>query len=143
MQVLTGENHRAVLDAASRLLVVFEPVPEIGGSALLRAATAAAGEDWQLARVDAAAEPGIAALFGLDPGRPGLLVMREQVVLFCAPMESPEPDRLKAILGGAGDLNMAAVRRQLNPCTAPPESDGAALLARRVCPTAHLGRRDR
>ncbi len=85
---------------------------------------------WTWARIDLAEAPGVADVFAIAGGEPHLLLMREAVVLYCAPVPAAEAGR--RILERAGALDMTAVMAEI----AQERAGRASLFARRVCPTA-------
>jgi thioredoxin 1 len=93
-----------------------------------------AGEhvDIGFAQVDASAEPGLCAMFGLS-GTDALVILRERVVLYCEPGAHPA-SRIEPLLAQVRNLDMDAVRAAIEA-----EKAELALRMRRVCPTARRG----
>ncbi len=87
---------------------------------------------WIWATIDLTEATDVAAMFGLDANEPHLLLMREQVVLYCEPLAAASPEATRAYLKRAAQLDMVQVRAALEAERAGRQS----LLARRVCPTA-------
>jgi hypothetical protein len=85
------------------------------------------------ARIDAADEPAIAALFGLEHG-PALLIFRRQVVLY---LESGvhSAERVEALVRQVQALDMEAIQAAIEE----EKRAETALRMRRVCPTARRG----
>ncbi len=83
---------------------------------------------WTWAAIDLSAAPDIARMFGLTSTEPHLLLMREQVVLYCEALSEATPD----YLARAARLDMPQIRAALEAERTSQQS----LFARRVCPTA-------
>jgi hypothetical protein len=71
-------------------------------------------------------------MFGITADLPASLIMREQIVLYCAPYDPVDGERTKAIIEPAATLDMARARRDI----AQQREGRASLFARRLCPTA-------
>ena len=90
---------------------------------------------WVWAALDVETAPEIAEMFGATTNLPALLIMREQIVLYCEAL-TPEPlDRTRRIIDAAARLDMSRVRQDIEQ----EKAGRAALFARRVCPTALRG----
>ncbi len=83
------------------------------------------------ARIDVDEAPDIGKMFGVASEQSCLLVMRERVVLYLGPLSADAPDKTRAILDGAAQLDMAEVRKQI----AEDRQGRDALFNRRACPT--------
>ena len=83
-----------------------------------------------LAQIVADEEPELAAMFGIAD-LPVLLMMREQVVLYCE-AGLPEPEVFTMLVRRAGNLNMASIHAEIEQA----KEIRGALFSRRVCPTA-------
>lgn len=86
--------------------------------------------DAYLAQIVADEELELAAMFGIVD-LPALLMMREQVILYCEP-GLPEPEVFTNLVRRAANLNMASIHAEIEKAK---EIQGA-LFSRRVCPTA-------
>lgn len=82
-------------------------------------------------RIDVDAAPAIGAMFGVAEDEPWLLAMRDGVVLLCQPLYSRSPEATRATLQKAAQLDMDAIRRQVDQSHLGRD----ALLNRRACPT--------
>jgi hypothetical protein len=84
---------------------------------------------WAWTRIDLAEAPAIAGMFPIAGDMPHLLLMRDAVVLYCAPLPGPEAGR--TILDRASALDMAKVKAEVEQ----ERAGRASLHARRACPT--------
>lgn len=99
-------------------------------TAAVRALPAAVEGAWTWAAVDVGRAPEIAGMFGAAGAGPHLLVMREKVVLYSAPLPDTA-DAVRSLLARAAALEMPRVRAELEQ-----QRLGKAMLdVRRACPT--------
>ena len=134
MTALTiNEFRQTMADHATAVVVFSAGATEDGETAMmaLRGPADPAGP-WFWTRVDVAASPEIAGMFGIADDLPAVLVMREKVVLYCAPFDPANAGPTRAIIDRAAMLDMAQVHRDI----AQERESMASLFARRVCPTA-------
>ena len=131
-----AEFRQMMTDHEAAVVVFSGGVAAEGEAALtaLRGLVIGSGP-WYWAWVDVAASSEVAAMFGIVGDRPTVLVMREKVVLYCAPFDPAEAGPTRAIIDRAVMLDMAQVHRDITQ----ERENQAALFARRVCPTFWRG----
>ncbi len=129
----THEFRQTMADHAAAV-AVFSDGAAVDSQAAVTALRGPAieSEPWFWTRVDVAASPEIAGMFGIDGDLPAVLVMREEVVLYCAPFDPANAGPTRAIIDRAAMLDMAQVHRDI----AQERESMASLFAHRVCPTA-------
>jgi thioredoxin 1 len=127
---LSGDSFGPAV-AGNDLLVVEFSAASSAPSVL--EAVAQRAPEARFARVDPAAEPAIAAMFGLSAG-PALLIFRQAVVLY---LESAEHsvERIEQLVRQVQALDMEAVRAEIEE----EKRAEVALRMRRGCPTARRG----
>jgi len=76
--------------------------------------------------------PEIAQMFGATPEEPAILIMREQIVLYCEPLSSMDKNASHSILRQVSALNMDDIREEIEIS----KQSHAHLFGRNVCPTA-------
>ena len=131
---LTKDNfHREMADNPMAL-VVFTDDPHENDEAAFTALceSVANPAPWRRGRVNVISSPDIASMFGISDWLPALMIMRDQVVLYCAPMDAASPDQTRNIIDRAAALDMESVRRDIGE----EKNNQAWLFERRVCPTA-------
>jgi hypothetical protein len=128
--ILTGESFGQAVADNDLLVIEFS-----AGSSALPALEAAAQRTPQalFARVDPAADPAIAAMFGLDAG-PALLIFRQAVVLYLERAQHCA-ERIEELLRQVQGLDMDAIRVAIEE----QKRAEVALRMRRVCPAVRRG----
>jgi thioredoxin-like negative regulator of GroEL len=128
--ILSGDSFARTVSDNDLLVVEFSAVP--GAPSALEVVAQRAPQAC-FARVDPAAEPAIAAMFGLSAG-PALLIFRQAVVLY---LESTEhsAERIEQLVRQVQALDMDAIRAAIEE----EKRAEVALRMRRVCPTARRG----
>jgi hypothetical protein len=131
---LTEANfHRTVADHAMVAVVFAAGAPGSDEAALPALDDCEPGPTSLLwGRVDMAASPGLARMFGVSGGTPVLMIMRERIVLYREPIGAASAQEIEALLAHAARLDMDAVRREITE----ERLGRSALLERRVCPAA-------
>lgn len=76
--------------------------------------------------------PEIAQMFGITAEEPAILIMREQIVLYCEPLSSIDKNAAHSILRQVSALNMDDIREEIEIS----KQSHAHLFGRNVCPTA-------
>ena len=82
--------------------------------------------------VDTEKFPEIAQLFGATADEPAILIMREQIVLYCEPLSSIDKNAAHSIFRQVSALNMDDIREEIEIS----KQSHAHLFGRNVCPTA-------
>ena len=82
--------------------------------------------------VDTEKSPDIAQIFGLNFKEPAILMMREQIVLYCESLSSIDKNVANSILQQVSKLDMDKIREEM----AIEKQSRAHLFGRNVCPTA-------
>ena len=133
MTALTTSEFRQTMADHGAAIVVFSGGAAVNGETALTALRGPAGASgsWFWTRVDVEASPEIAQMFGIAGDLPTVLVMREEVVLYCAPFDPSDAGPTRAIIDRAAMLDIAQVHQDI----AEERMNQAAVLARRVCPT--------
>ncbi len=129
---LAKDNFLRMMADHPMVLVVFVRDPDEDREARLLAHSESDLGPWLWGRVNVISSPDIAAMFGISGALPVLMIMREQVVLYCEPIDAASGNATKSIIKRAAGLDMEAVRREI----AEERMNHAALFERRVCPTA-------
>jgi hypothetical protein len=134
MTALTTNAFRQTMADHAAAVVVFSAGAAVDGETAVTALRGLADPSgpWFWTRVDVAASPEIAGMFGIADDLPAVLVMREEVVLYCAPFDPANAGPTRTIIDRAAMLDMAQVHRDI----AQERESMASLFARRVCPTA-------
>ncbi len=132
----TSEFRQAMVDHAAAV-VVFSGGAAVDGETALTAlrGPAIGSGPWFWTWVDVEASPEIAGMFDIADDLPAVLVMREEVVLYCAPFEPDDAGPTRAIIDRAAILEMVQVHRDI----AQERESLASLFARQVCPTFWRG----
>lgn len=133
---MPGRELRTFLSVAANALVVFHDEPTAGTAAMLAGGLAPAAVRWSLACVDVTGNPQLVQAFSLAGRLPALLIMREEVALYCERLEPDGLDAAKLLVARAALLDMRAVHEDL----AETRRNQTAFHERRVCPTARRGR---
>lgn len=93
---------------------------------------AAAGQTgWTTALLDLSAVPEVGEMLDIAGPESWLLLMRDRVILYRAPVSATTPADFQALVARAAGLDMGRVRADL----AEQEMGRQALLNRRACPT--------
>lgn len=131
---LTQSNFNRVMADHSMVLVFFYSAASEGGhtAAPTRQEFEPASDPWLWAELDVDSAPEIAGMFGVTADLPALLIMRDQIALYCEPLSATNHNRTMEIIDGAARLDMARVRQEIEQ----EKAARATLFARRVCPTA-------
>ena len=137
MTAHTPAEFRQMMTDHAAAVVVFSGGAAVEGEAALttlRGQVIGSGP-WYWTWVDVVASSEIAAMFGIVGDLPAVLVMRETVVLYCAPFDPADAGPTRAIIDRAAMLDMAQVHRDITQ----ERENLATLFARRVCPTFWRG----
>ena len=76
--------------------------------------------------------PDIGHMFGISTEEPTILIMREQIVLFCEPLSSIEEYDIFSIVDQIKNLDMKKIKYEIHT----EKQSMVHLFGRRVCPTA-------
>ncbi|MGH1536438.1 MAG: hypothetical protein ACRBDX_00060 [Gammaproteobacteria bacterium] len=85
-----------------------------------------------IAYVDMDKSQDIAHMLGISTEEPTVLIMREQIVLFCEPMSELNKHDVSSILQQVSKLDMEKVKHEVEIA----RQSQAHILGRNVCPTA-------
>jgi len=124
---LTGDNFHRTVSGSACLVVEFGATSAVLEELSQRHAATVFG------RIDAQAQPELAAMFGLHDG-PALLIFRESIVL-CLEEGEHSAARVDELLSRVLALDMNAVRAEIEE----QKRAGVALRMRRVCPATRRG----
>jgi len=127
---LTGDNFHRTVSGSTCLVVEFEAT-STAASVLEELSSRHAGTVF--GRIDAQAQPELAAMFGLRDG-PALLIFRESIVL-CLEEGEHSAARVDELLSRVLALDMNAVRAEIEE----QKRAELALRMRRVCPATRRG----
>ncbi len=135
---LTTDNFHRVMADNPMVAVVFTGDPKADDDAAFTALRDSVADSalWHWGRVNATSSPDLAAMFGVSDRLPALMIMRDQVVLYCEPIDATPRDEIRNIIDRAAALDMDAVRRNISDM----QNNQAWLFERRVCPTARRRR---
>ena len=128
---LTDENFRTSVAQSEVLVVEFAAVTLTSGATV---ALSQHHPNVVFARIDPQSQPNSAAMFGLG-AEPGLLIFREQIVLYLEVGEHTS-ERIEGLLAQILALDMHVVREEIEE----QKRAEIALRMRRVCPTARRQR---
>ena len=133
MTALTTSEFRQMMASHAAAVVVFSGGAAAGVEAALTAlrGPVITSGPWFWIRVDVETSPEIVGMFGITGDLPVVLVMREEVVLYCEPFDPADAGPTREIIDRAAVLDMVQVHRDI----AQKRESQAALFARRVCPT--------
>jgi hypothetical protein len=126
---LDSHTFHDVMAAQPMAACVMHRGPFAACAEAVEAVRGAGDGPWAWARVDLTEAPAIAGMFPIAGDTPHLLLMRDAVVLYCAPL--PGPEAARTILDRAAALDMAKVKAEV----AQERASRASLHARRACPT--------
>ncbi len=128
---LTPASFHALVADQARVACILHHGPFVAFEGAVQFVRGASDESWTWARIDLSEAPEIARMFGVSDNEPHLLLMRERIVLYCAPLSAATPEATHGFIEGAAQLDMEQVRTEVEKERAGRES----LMARRVCPT--------
>jgi hypothetical protein len=135
---LTNDNFHQVVANEPRVLVLFTGDPKEGDQTAFTALCDSISNPapWHRGVVNALSSPDIAAMFGISNRLPALLIMRDQVVLYCDPIDMTSGGEIRTIINRAAALNMETVHRNIREL----RNNQAWLFERRVCPASRRRR---
>ena len=134
MVELDADSFHPIMAAQGMVACILHRGPFDGCAQAVQALRGAADGRWAWTRIDLAGAPAIAEIFAVAGDGPQLLIMRETVVLYCAPLPAAEAG--PRILERAAALDMTAVKAEIEQ----ERAGRASLFARRVCPAARRTR---
>ena len=85
-----------------------------------------------IAYIDTDKSPDIARMFGVDTKEPTVLIMREQIVLYCEPLSLLGKHDVFSLIEQSSELDMEKIKSKIEI----EKQNRAHLFGRRVCPTA-------
>jgi hypothetical protein len=135
---LNANTFHEVMAAQVMAACILHRGPFAACAQAVQALTGATGGSWAWARIDLDQAPAIAEMFGIGGSEPHLLIMRDAVVLYCAPLTATGMGTPRTVLDRAAALDMLKIRAEIEQ----ERAGRASLFARRVCPTALRTRED-
>ncbi len=138
MEQISAEDFHAVVADRPRVAAVLHagPLADHEDVARLVEEVEPGAGDWAWLGVDTDDASDLAAMFGVEAADPNLLVMRDRVVLYCAPVVARSAPETLELLQRAGTLDMQRVQGEIQA----KRDNEQALAGRRVCPMAWRSR---